>query len=234
MPEANSSPYAHNLVSSLYAVTELLETFLNGHEGCLGKKQAKSQSRDVLERAHDQAQEALQIAKRLSDVLAVKEVKKIDSVGLKSSVKEAWRKALRLLKNDFSLDEMETLERIPEPFPLIQCHPADLEEAFYHLMKNAMQAMKGEGKLIIRAQVSFSTKEESFATVHLADSGPGISESTLSRLFLPFYTTKPWQKGNGLGLFLTRQLVLRNHGRITVSSAPGFGTTFTLEFPLAQ
>ena len=122
MAEINSSPYAHNLVSSLYAMTQLLETFLDCHDGCLGKKQVKTQSRDVLKRAHGQAEEALQIAKRLSNVLAVKEVKKIDSSGLKSSIEETWQKVLCLLRMDFSFDKIEILERIPDPFPFLQCH----------------------------------------------------------------------------------------------------------------
>ena len=94
--------------------------------------------------------------------------------------------------------------------------------------------MAGEGKLIARAQISFTTKEESFAVIQVSDTGPGIPRPLLPHLFLPFCSTKSLRKGNGLGLYLTRQLVARNGGRITASSFAGAGTTFTLEFPLAK
>lgn len=238
MMDANSSPYAHNLVSSLYAMKELLESFLASHgESAADNGKPRTESQEVLRRAHTQAEEALRIAKRLGDVLATREDEGIPAVSSKASLKESWRAVRRHLQKEFDSylwGEVEILERFPDPFPLLLCQPDDLREALYHLAKNSLQALKGKGRIVIRAQISFSTKEEPFVTLQVADTGPGIPEATLKRLFLPFHTTKPWPEGTGLGLYLTRQLVLRNQGRITASSYSGFGSTFTLEFPLAR
>jgi len=106
-------------------------------------------------------------------------------------------------------------------------------------MQNALDAMfssqareKGKGKLIIRAELAFSTKEDPHVAIHIADTGPGMAEEKLKRLFHPFFTTKENGAGNGLGLYLTRELVIKNRGEITASSFQGCGTTFSLEFPM--
>ena len=214
--------YSHNLVSTLYAMKGLLET-------C-------GLPRAALKRACGQADEALKIAKRLGSVWVVRgdgNEKALPS-RLRVSVKRAWQKTLGLLKKEFSLSAVEILERVPDPFPFVECHPRDLAEILYHLARNAVQAMKGEGKLILRTQLAFTTREEAFATIQLADTGPGIPEGELPNLFLPFFSTKSARQGNGLGLYLVHQLVRRNGGRITVSSFKNAGTTFTLDFPLAK
>jgi signal transduction histidine kinase len=222
--------YNHNLVNALYAMKGLIGTYLvNQDEGRAGRG-----SHAVLKRAYGQADTALRIAKRLGAVGAFKEEKKTNRKNSSVSIKRVWQNTLASLKRDFSLEGVEVLERIPEPFPWVQCQAADLREILYHLIRNAIQAMPCGGTLVVRAQISFSTKEESFATIQVADTGPGIPASELSHLFSPFYSTKSSREGNGLGLYLTHQLVRRNQGRITASSFQGSGTTFTLEFPLAR
>ena len=238
MPETNVSPYAHNLVSSLYVMKGLLESFLlqykEGREEPLTPNGARGKSEQILAQACGQANQAIAIAKRLEEGMKGSQERVCDQPSdFKVSVKETWRNTLQLLKKDFPLEKIEILERIPEPFPLIRCHPADFGEMLYHLARNSLEAMKGTGKLVIRAHLSLSPRQESFAMIHLADTGPGIPGPVLSRLFLPFSTTKKSNGGTGLGLFLTVQLVRRNSGRITVSSFKGYGTSFALELPLA-
>ena len=226
MSEANVPPYAHNLVSSLYVMKGLLESFLRQH-----KEEGRE---EILQRVYGQASHALAIAKKLEQVAAcAPENGRSKPSAFKISVRGIWRNTLELLKKDFSLEQIEILERIPEPFPSIRCHPADFGEILYHLTRNSLEAMQGRGKLVVRVQLSLSPQEKPFAMIHLADTGPGIPVPVLSRLFLPFSTTKRGNGGTGLGLFLTHQLVRRNQGRIIVSSFKGFGTTFTLGLPLA-
>ncbi len=225
------SPYTHNLVSSLYAMKGMIENFLaHQEEGCFAnEKEALEKSQAVLKRAITQADQALKVVKRLGTIRDTSE-----AASSTASLRHAWQEALSLLEKEWRGKEIEILERIPIPFPPVQCSQEDLKEIFYHLIQNACQAMQGKGILVVRAQVSFSTKEEPFALIQVSDTGPGIPESILSRLFEPFFTTKPQGRGNGLGLYLTRQLVRRNQGRITLASFSGAGTTFTLEFPLAK
>ena len=223
MNSAPSKLYGHNLVNALYVMKSLLET-------C----EREQKPDGVLERIYEQADQALRMAKRLSMVSALKNGDEKSARG-RASLSQAWRNTLALLRHERAgLKEIEIIDRIPADFPLIQCRPRDLREIFFHLASNAVEAMAGEGKLILRSQLSFSTQEVPYATIQMADTGPGIPESLLPNLFLPFASTKSFRKGNGLGLYLTHQLVRRNSGRITVSSFPAAGATFTLEFPLAK
>jgi signal transduction histidine kinase len=92
---------------------------------------------------------------------------------------------------------------------------------------NALQAMAGGGRLT----VSSNLREDGTAEIHISDTGPGIPQEILSRIFDPFYTTKKDGEGTGLGLFVSRNLVEDLGGAIMVRSTPGDGTTFTISFP---
>lgn len=225
--------HQHNIVNILYAVRGMIESHLASVEdGRFGKEnETLRDAEEVLRKAHSQANQALQIARRLGLILQPGEDP--FDLDLKVSIKKAWRESLTHLEEEFSLEAVEILERIPENFPPIRCGDEALKEILYHLAKNAIEAMKGEGKLIIRVQLAFSVKEEPYALIMLADTGPGIPEAKLPHLFQPFFTTKTETDGNGLGLYLTKLLVEKNRGRITALSFEGFGTAFTLEFPIA-
>ena len=87
--------------------------------------------------------------------------------------------------------------------------------------------MDGRGTLVVRAW-----KEEPWVIVEIEDSGEGISEENLSRVFDPFFTTKGPGQGTGLGLNISRNLVVQKHqGEISVASQPG-KTCFTVRLPL--
>lgn len=179
-----------------------------------------------------QAVRAMEITKRLGMIY-----EKAPSEGeepARVSVRETWQKTVLALRLSCQLPEVEMVEHLPEPFPSLRCCPHDFETILYTLAKNAVEAMKGKGKLVIRAELAYSTREEPFVIVKLADTGPGIEEGNLGNLFQPFFTTKPEREGNGLGLFLVKKLVSKNGGRITVSTFQGCGTAFHLEFPLAS
>jgi two-component system NtrC family sensor kinase len=108
--------------------------------------------------------------------------------------------------------------------------PADgdqIRQVAINLILNAGAAMAGKGELTVR-----TAREEGFAVVTFADTGSGISEEELGRIFEPFYTTK--ERGTGLGLAITRQLIELHHGSIGITSRPGAGTTVTVRLPLTR
>ena len=223
----------HNVVSILYSLKGMIESHLElAREGNEQQKEnVMRHAEEVLRRAYSQADQALQITKRLGRIMEPKQAMPLKT--FHASLNEAWEEVLRTIRREFSLEEVEILSRIPENFPALQCEKGDFEEILYNLARNAIQAMGGSGKLVIRAQLAFSVKEEAFAAVSLTDTGRGIPGEKLPHLFDPFYTTQDENEGNGLGLYLVKALVARNGGRISVSSFEGCGATFTLEFPLA-
>ncbi len=107
-----------------------------------------------------------------------------------------------------------------------------LTQAVMNVLLNALQAMPTGGALTVRAEVvTPSAASGSLARVTIADSGPGIPPENLDRIFEPYFTTK--EGGTGLGLALTRRIVLEHRGGIRAENAPGGGARFTMDLPCA-
>jgi nitrogen fixation/metabolism regulation signal transduction histidine kinase len=111
--------------------------------------------------------------------------------------------------------------------PAVTGDPVLLRRAIENLVLNAIDAMPSGGKLSFRTR-----KNGSLAVLQIADTGKGLTREECERLFTPYYTTK--QHGTGLGLAIVQSVVSDHHGRVTVSSKQGSGTTFEMELPLAS
>jgi len=105
----------------------------------------------------------------------------------------------------------------------------ELQQVLVNLMVNAIHAMPEGGRLMLRTH-DMACGGRSGVGIVVADTGSGMGESVMARIFDPFFTTKA-AKGHGLGLSITRKLVTRRGGDITVASAPGEGAVFTLFIP---
>jgi len=114
-----------------------------------------------------------------------------------------------------------------EGFPKLTLDPALMQRVFSNLITNAVQAMPNGGQLTIRA-----SKEEKTTLISIEDTGGGISDENLSKLFTPLFTTKA--KGQGFGLPVCKRMVEAHDGNITVESKVGKGSTFTVEIPLRK
>lgn len=117
--------------------------------------------------------------------------------------------------------------------PNISVHgdPVQLEQVLLNLLINARQAMLGKGgSLTIKAHQAGAEVK-----LQVIDTGPGIPETLISKIFVPFFTTKGMTrgetKGTGLGLAICREIVEHHKGRIEVSSEVGRGTAFTMYLP---
>jgi len=109
-------------------------------------------------------------------------------------------------------------------FPKLLVDPQLMKRVFINLISNAIQAMPHGGHLRIKA-----SETEDGALVSFQDTGVGISEESLDKMFQPLFTTKA--KGQGLGLAVCRRLVEAHQGKITIESELGKGATFTIEIP---
>ncbi len=112
--------------------------------------------------------------------------------------------------------------------------PAQFEAAILNLALNARDAMEKGGTLIIATEPSLENDIGQGVLVTVTDSGTGMPAETLERIFEPFYTTKEVGKGSGLGLAQVWGFVTQSGGRISVDSALGRGTTFTLLLPVTE
>jgi signal transduction histidine kinase len=107
----------------------------------------------------------------------------------------------------------------------IQADPLQLRQVFLNLMNNAAEAMPSGGRLLLRTQKGPAA---GFVSVQVQDTGAGIPEENMKKLFTPFFTTKPIGKGTGLGLAIIYGIVKMHRGQISVQSRVGEGTTFTI------
>lgn len=117
-----------------------------------------------------------------------------------------------------------------QPGAVVMAKPGDVQQILTNLIKNAAEAMGGQGKLWLRTEI-----EDPHVRITVADSGPGIPEEKRQRIFDVNYTTKTGgeQFGLGLGLSITQGLVHKLNGRLEISETPGGGATFTVILPLA-
>lgn len=117
---------------------------------------------------------------------------------------------------------------------IIRANRGKLQQVLLNLFLNARDAMPDGGALSITTRMTAEATSEARAQVLVSDTGTGIEPELQRRIFDPFFTTKDSRSGTGLGLAVSYGIVQEHSGTISVQSAPGAGTTFTLEFPLAE
>lgn len=123
--------------------------------------------------------------------------------------------------NDRGIDvEVEVLSEAP----IVRADRNQMKQVFFNLIKNAMEAMQPGGSLKI---VSRSDEEKIY--LRFGDSGSGIKQSDLSRVFQPYHTTK--KGGSGLGLMIVQRIIRGHGGQVGIDSQEGVGTVVTLELP---
>ena len=134
---------------------------------------------------------------------------------------------LKLLRPELENRGQEIVERLARQLPEVPLDPGQIKQVLVNLVKNAMQAMTRGGQLTVQTGAGREA-----VWVSLGDTGPGIPEEKLNRIFDPYFTTK--KKGSGLGLLIVQRIVRDHGGKIDVESRPGEGTTFRIWLPLRE
>ncbi len=218
-----ASSINHEIRNPLYAARSVLETYLENLKEGLLKKEPK----EVTERALKQIDRALDVITKLNRF--AKPTSDPVTTNLQASIQEAIKSVLDLVSYEFELDKIYIRNNLDLSLPNIQADQRQLEEILFNLIVNACHAMvKGGGTLTLNSKLE---AQNSRAILIIQDTGTGISQEHLKHLFEPFHTTKG-DKGTGLGLYITKQLVERNGGKISVQSKEGKGISFVLEFKI--
>lgn len=114
---------------------------------------------------------------------------------------------------------------IEPDLPYIDASPQQIRQVIWNLVANAVDAMKGEGRLALCV-----TREDDFAVVRVSDSGPGIPDGLREKVFEPLFTTKT--EGTGFGLSIVRRIVTEHGGTVEIEKGPRLGASIVVRLPV--
>lgn len=213
---------SHELRNPLYIAQGKIRNYLDQSERKIFTSHLEEieKARTVFLESLNQLQRVADIIRRFSDLAKMsKSIEKKEMIKLKNIFEDVFI----FISKELEESSIQIEDQIGEIE--ISVNRGQAEEVLLNLILNACQAIKGAagGKITLKAY-----QLNSKAIIEIRDNGPGISKDQLANLFEPFLTTKT--EGTGLGLYIVKQLVERNGGRICVKSQIGKGTAFILEF----
>lgn len=151
----------------------------------------------------------------------------MSSADIKEVVEQSVGMIRMLLKNN----NINVTTDIPAGLPLVLCNTSEIKQVLLNLLTNSFHALSGtdkpDKKITIRAE-----SEREMVKLDIEDNGCGIPEKHLPHLFDPFYTTKPFGKGTGLGLHICRKIIQAHGGTVHIHSIQDQGTVVTVKIPV--
>ena len=209
-----ASGIGHEINNPLYSILGLAEAIRDEKN----ISQCNEYGQDIIKYSMHIAE----IVKNLSGYIQPAEKHDLEQVDLNNTLCEA----VAMAKHQLFSDKVEIRENLM-PLPMIQAKSEEIMQAFFNIIRNGIQAMGGKGMVEIT-----SRRIENLLRIQIRDTGPGIPEEHIGNIFDPFYTTKGPDEGEGLGLYIVRQIIKKYDGSIDVESEQGVGTVFTIQFPV--
>lgn len=159
----------------------------------------------------------VEIIRDLKDFSHIEEAEFVDA-----DLHQGILSTLNLVSNElkYKADVIKDFAELPQ----LRCIPSQLNQVLLNLLLNAAQAIEQRGTIRISTGC-----DQNWVWFSVSDDGKGMTEAQLSRIFEPFYTTKPKGEGTGLGLPLSRSIVEKHQGLIDVTSTLGAGSCFTVK-----
>ena len=142
-----------------------------------------------------------------------------------ADINEGLEKTLKLVWNEIKY--RAEVEREYGDLPLVSCRIGQINQVFMNLLVNATQIIETDGLIRIK-----TTADEDNVYIYISDNGGGIPDEIQERIFQAFFTTKPVGSGTGLGLTISKSIIERHHGELTVESKEGIGTIFRVTLPI--
>ena len=208
---------AHEVKTPLTGISSFTQTLLSGAD----PDDPKTRMLEKIER------QTFRAAKIVNGLLHLARPGRSESAG-PVPINTVINDVIGLLEHQLESGNVKVRRELADPSPVILGVEFKLQQVFLNLCLNARDAMSNGGWLTVSTRVAGGD-----AVIEVADTGAGIAPEHLSRIYDPFYTTKPSGQGTGLGLSITYGVVREHEGTIECDSQPGQGTRFTLSFPLA-
>ncbi|MEN6381846.1 MAG: ATP-binding protein [Rectinema sp.] len=154
-------------------------------------------------------------------------VRPMDITLIRDSIEDVIKEVVEIMGNEASEQHINIVTEFEDKLPEVMIDRKHLKQALLNIVKNAIAAMPNGGTLTISAV----TKDDELQ-ISISDTGIGIPEELLTKIFEPYFTTK--ESGTGLGLTITFKIIKEHNGEITVESKPSKGSTFTIHLPIPQ
>lgn len=167
-------------------------------------------------------------AMRTSEIVdGLRNFSRLDEWDLKpADIHVGLENTLVLLSPKVKEGQIKVIRQYDDLLPEISCYPGQLNQVFMNVLSNAIEAIPGKGKIVIRTR-----NHDDFVTISIRDNGRGIPPEIVPKIFEPFFTTKGLGTGTGLGLSITFGIIQKHHGKIEVQSQPGKGAEFIITVP---
>jgi two-component system sensor histidine kinase AtoS len=217
-----SAGLAHEIKNPLTGIKLSLEVISN-------EESMSKENKDTLLKLTDECRRIDSLIKNLLNFAKPPQPKllpiDINSV-LEKTILFSLQHTSLLSNNDSPIKVSKDLDKkIPE----IMADPIKLQQAFLNLLLNAVHAMPEGGILSV---ISSYDKEANIIRIKLSDTGIGLDNEVINRIFQPFFTTKP--KGTGLGLAITKRLIEQHDGSLIAENNPDGGAAFTISIPVSE
>ena len=137
---------------------------------------------------------------------------------------ETVEEVLRVQEAELGNRRLDVDVEVSDELPLVLGDRGQIKQVFFNLVKNAMEAMQPGGRLRVVAR-----RDDEYVYLQFIDTGTGISEEDLSKVFQAYFTTK--EEGHGLGMMIIQRIMREHGGHITIESRKNTGTAITLQFP---
>ncbi len=167
-------------------------------------------------------------ARRTRDiVVGLRSFSRLEEAKLKEvDIHEGIESTLSLLSGEFK--SRISVNKNFGNIPRIMCYPSQLNQVFMNILTNASQAIADQGEISITTRA----KDSEHIEISIRDTGEGMSEETIEKLYDPFFTTKDVSRGTGLGMSITYGIIKKHNGDIQIKSKLGRGSEFIITLPV--
>ena len=147
-----------------------------------------------------------------------------------ADINDILERTLFLITHKLELQNIRLTRDFSPDLPVLNCDTDQIQQAMLAILINAVEAMPEGGQLKVATRMITDSGERQIQ-IEIADTGVGIPDEVMDRLFEPFFTTRHDKKGVGLGLSVVYGIIRRHHGKIDVQSRVNEGTTFLISLP---
>ena len=211
----------NNPLSGILTYSKLLKKWVDSGQVSNDKKQDAQQCLDLI------TSESRRCGELVKNLLSFSRQSPMNVQSM--DVNRVVEQCLMLVHHNLENTGVEAHSTLAPELPRLQCDPTQIEQVLLALIVNAADAMPKGGNLWVESRL---VEDDGMVALSVRDDGSGIPPDILPKIFEPFVTTKDLNHGTGLGLAVSRGIIERHSGKISVDSEVGKGTTVTITLPV--